>query len=267
MTHETPPNFNRQLNLPTWWITFTLMLVNISLFCWQVLFSGMDISQPSTHHALAWGADFTPLTFSGQAERLFTSMFFHFGLIHLMLNMYALYIFGRVTEPLMGKIYYISLYLLAGLAGSLLSSYLNILHGIEFLQTPHRDLLPRVSAGASGAVMGLGAALTILSLYPPLAKQVYILNKQALLIVMAINLVFGFTVSGINNAAHIGGMIMGAFLASTWYIGKRYQSVKLVWLSLFIAILVISVFFLYCTQLNIALLPLWQEILHVNQLR
>ena len=61
--------------------------------------------------------------------------------------------------------------------------------------------------------MGLGAALTVISLFPPLPQQRFWLDKKSLLMVMAINLVFGFTVAGINNAAHIGGMMMGALLA------------------------------------------------------
>ncbi|OWX78066.1 rhomboid family intramembrane serine protease, partial [Escherichia coli] len=140
------------------------------LFIWQII-SGVDISDPAIKDALHWGADFTPLTFSGQPERLFTSMFFHFGIIHLMLNMWALYIFGNVAEALFGRLYFIGLYLLAGLFGSLLSSYINIQNGHELLQHFDQSLLPHVSAGASGAVMGLGAALTVLSLFPPLPHQ------------------------------------------------------------------------------------------------
>lgn len=53
---------------------------------------GMDVSQPSTRDAILWGADYAPLTYLAEPMRLFSSMFFHFGLIHLMLNMWALYI-------------------------------------------------------------------------------------------------------------------------------------------------------------------------------
>ncbi|MEK5769038.1 rhomboid family intramembrane serine protease, partial [Acinetobacter schindleri] len=71
-------------------------------------------------------------------------------------------------------------------------------------------LLPGVSAGASGAVMGLGASLTVLSLLPMLPRQPFILDKKTLVMIMGLNLAMGFMISGINNAAHIGGMIMGA---------------------------------------------------------
>lgn len=68
-------------------------------FLWQVL-TGVNISSPSLVDAIHWGADYAPLTFLEEPTRLFTSMFFHFGFIHLMLNMWALYIFGSVAEQL-----------------------------------------------------------------------------------------------------------------------------------------------------------------------
>ncbi|CAM0576599.1 hypothetical protein MASRES_GEN12905_01310 [Acinetobacter baumannii] len=103
MTQYQPPHINRKLNVQAWWLTALLISINVGLFIWQII-SGVDISDPAIKDALHWGADFTPLTFSGQPERLFTSMFFHFGIIHLMLNMWALYIFAlyttNFTEPL-----------------------------------------------------------------------------------------------------------------------------------------------------------------------
>lgn len=177
MTQYQPPHINRKLNVQNWWLTALLIAINVGLFVWQII-SGVDISDPAMKDAIHWGADFTPLTFSGQPERLFTSMFFHFGLVHLMLNMWALYIFGNVAESLFGRFYFIGMYLLAGLFGSLLSSYMTIQNGHELLQHFDQSLLPHVSAGASGAVMGLGAALTVLSLFPPLPHQAYILDKK-----------------------------------------------------------------------------------------
>ncbi|KYE79924.1 rhomboid family intramembrane serine protease, partial [Salmonella enterica] len=76
-------------------------------------------------------------------------------------------------------------------------------------------------------VMGLGAALTILALLPALPDQRFILDKKSLVMVMAINLAFGFMETGINNAAHIGGMIMGALLAMTWYISQKIHQANL----------------------------------------
>ena len=116
----------------------------------------MDISNPHSSDAILWGADYAPLTFLVEPFRLFTSMFFHFGLIHLMLNMWALYIFGSIAERIYGRVYFIALYLLAGLFGSLLSGYIAIQNSIEIMNAGIIDpeLLPRVSAGASGCCNG-----------------------------------------------------------------------------------------------------------------
>ena len=270
MTEMTPPQVNQKLQIQTWWFTALLIAINVGLFGWQIL-SGVNITDPSPVDAIAWGADFTPLTFSGQPERLLSSMFFHFGIIHLMLNMWALYIFGSVAEQLFGRIYYIALYFLAGLMGSVLSSYLSIHDGYQLLQ--HFDplaglqpsLIPHISAGASGAVMGLGAALTVISLFPPLPQQRFWLDKKSLLMIMAINLVFGLTVSGINNAAHIGGMIMGALLAGAWYFSQKMAKAGILqMISILLATLLLIGFYFYCTELSIGLKPLWNEILQQN---
>lgn len=266
MTETTPPQINQKTQIQTWWFTAVLIAVNVGLFGWQIL-SGVNITDPSPVDAIAWGADFTPMTFLGQPERLFSSMFFHFGLIHLMLNMWALYIFGSVAEQLFGRVYYISLYFLAGLMGSVLSSYLTIRDGYALLQYFDPKLLPHISAGASGAVMGLGAALTAISLFPRLPQLRFWLDKKSLLMVMSINLIFGFTVSGINNAAHIGGMIMGTLLASTWYLSQKSRSKSLFqMISLILGSVLLGAFYFYCTQLSTGLTPLWSEILRQNQL-
>lgn len=240
-------------------ITLILIIINVGLFALQVL-SGVNITDPTTLDALRWGADYAPLTFLEEPYRLFSSMFFHFGIIHLMMNMWALYIFGNIAEQMFGRVYYLSLYILAGLMGSLLSGYLDIRHSYEFLQSFDQSLLPRISAGASGAVMGLGGALTLLSMFPPTVNQRFILDKKALFITLAINLAFGYFASGINNAAHIGGMIMGALMALAWYMTQRSQAGQKV--NLVIIVLGVAAtyaVYLYCQHLVEPLTPLWQE--------
>ena len=150
--------------------------------------------------------------------------------------------------------------------GSLLSGYLDIRNSYELLQNFDQKLIPHVSAGASGAVMGLGGALTLLSLFPPTPNQRFILDKRSLLTVLAINLAFGFFTSGINNAAHIGGMIMGAVLALLWYLNQRTKANDL----LNVVILIIGtittyVVYLYCQHLVQPITPLWQEA--ISQMR
>ncbi|MEG2270909.1 MAG: rhomboid family intramembrane serine protease, partial [Acinetobacter sp.] len=77
---------------------------------------------------------------------------------------------------------------------------------------------------------------------------------------------FGFTVSGINNAAHIGGMIMGVLLASAWYFSQKRPSKRIIQiLALVIATILLFCFYFYCTKLSAGLNPLWHEILRQNQ--
>ena len=259
----TPPNLaNPQLSLNFWWLTALLMSLNIGLFLWQIS-TGVDASQPSSRDALAWGADFAPLTFLAEPWRLLSSMFFHFGMIHLMLNMWALYIFGSVSEQLMGRYYFIGLYFLAGLSGSLLSAYLDLRHTILLLNGSMLDpnLLPRVSAGASGAVMGLGAALTVIALFPRLPQQRFILAKKSLVLIMLLNLFIGFMTSGINNAAHIGGMIMGGMLALLWYMAQRFHAPWLKLLSLVFAAALCYLIYQALNQWVMQIQPFWQELL------
>ena len=240
-------------------ITLLLIVINVGLFAIQVL-SGVNITDPTTLDALRWGADYAPLTFLEEPYRLFSSMFFHFGILHLMMNMWALYIFGDVAEKTLGKFYFLELYILAGLMGSLLSGYLDIRNSYELLQNFDQKLFPHVSAGASGAVMGLGGALTLLSLFPPTPNQRFILDKRSLLTVLAINLAFGFLASGINNAAHIGGMLMGAIMALAWYATQRAKMGKAA--NIVIVILGIAAtyaVYLYCQHLVGPLSPLWQQ--------
>lgn len=260
------PSFipSQKLNLQRWWITASLMAINILLFLWQIS-TGVDSAQPKMIDALAWGADYAPLTFLHEPWRLFSSMFFHFGMIHLMLNMWALYIFGSVAEQLFGRLYFIGVYVCAGLMGSLLSGFLDIQHSLVLLQHNHiqTDLLPRVSAGASGAVMGLGGALTLLSLLPILKQQRFILDKKTLLMVMGINLIIGILTPGINNAAHIGGMIIGAILALCWYLSSKINASWLKPLSCGMAILACWIFYQYCQSLVVHITPFWQQVLAV----
>ncbi|TCB66766.1 rhomboid family intramembrane serine protease [Acinetobacter sp. ANC 4216] len=261
MAELSPPSIQSKPEVHLWWLTAVFIAINVGLFLWQVL-SGVNITAPSLVDAIHWGADYAPLTFLEEPTRLFTSMFFHFGLIHLMLNMWALYIFGSVAEQLLGRFYYLGLYILAGLMGSLLSGFLDIQNSFELLQSNDPTLLPTVSAGASGAVMGIGSALTVLALLPSLPKQRFILDKKSLLMIMGINLLIGFTIPGINNAAHIGGMLMGAVLTIIWYAGQRIHKPRLAFVAgMTVGIISCYLLYAYCMQQVQILEPVWRQIL------
>ena len=267
MSQHPPIAVRHKPEIHLWWFTALLIAVNVALFAWQV-FNGMNISNPSPQDAIRWGADYAPLTFLAEPIRLFSSMFFHFGLVHLMLNMWALYIFGSVSEQLFGRAYFVVLYLCAGLMGSLLSGYVSIQDSYTLLEqgVANPKLLPSVGAGASGAVMGLGAALTIFALLPKLPRQKFLLDRKTLVIVMALNLGMGFMISGINNAAHIGGMLMGAAMALLWHMGQRtQQNTFFTVFGMLIAFVACAVFYWYCQQLIDPIQPLWQELLSMMQ--
>jgi membrane associated rhomboid family serine protease len=126
---------------------------------------------------------------AGAYYRLLTSMFLHFGVVHIGVNMYALYLLGMPVETALGRLRFITLYLLAGLGGAA-ASYL-------FSPVDIR------SGGASGAIFGLFAA------YFVLARRVGADTRQILLSI-GISLVFSFSLSGIDYRAHLGGLVVGA---------------------------------------------------------
>ena len=128
----------------------------------------------------------------GQYYRLLTSTFLHFGVIHLALNMYGLYLLGPALEQAFGQVRYAATYLLSGLGGAALSYGLGYEH--------------QTAAGASGAVFGLFGAFYVLG-------RKRNLDVSSITTTIALNLVLSFAVPGIDVRGHIGGLIAGAALA------------------------------------------------------
>lgn len=144
------------------------------------------------------GANVPPLVLAGQWWRLFTAMFLHIGVPHLLLNGYALYQLGGLFESWMGSARMGVVYVLSGLAGSVASLFF---------------LREGLSAGASGAIFGLlGALVAVLvrrrERLTAAAKQLLV----QLLMWAGINVVFGLTTPGIDNAGHMGGALAGFLL-------------------------------------------------------
>jgi membrane associated rhomboid family serine protease len=139
----------------------------------------------------------------GEYYRLFTAMFMHYGVLHLLLNMYALWILGRTLEAFLGPIRFLALYLVAGLGGNVAA----------YVFQPNA-----LSAGASTAIFGLFAALFVV-----LRKQG--LSTAAVLPVIIINLVFTLTVPGISIAGHLGGLVVGGLVGAGFaYAPKEHRS-------------------------------------------
>jgi membrane associated rhomboid family serine protease len=127
----------------------------------------------------------------GAVYRLITSMFIHYGVLHLLLNMWALWVLGRVLEAALGPLRFAALYLLAGLGGSVAS----------YVFTPNA-----IAAGASGAIFGLFAALFIV------LKRLR-RDTSSVIPIIVINIVFTFTIPNISIAGHLGGFLVGGVVA------------------------------------------------------
>nr|WP_253288643.1 rhomboid family intramembrane serine protease [Blautia sp. MSJ-19] len=178
-----------------------LLLVNILVFL-AVEFTG---SSQNTMHMLDCGAAYTPMIIqNGEIYRLFTCMFLHFGIEHLANNMLVLFVLGSRLERVIGKIRFLLIYLLGGLLGNVISLYLE-LRTQEFA----------VSAGASGAVFAVMGAM----IYVVIRNRGWLgdLSMKQILIMAAFSLYFGFTSTGVDNVAHVGGMVSGFLLAILLY--------------------------------------------------
>lgn len=196
-----------------YFVTPILLLCTISVFLIMVL-SGVDIFLPSSESLLNWGANYKPMTLEGQWWRIFTAIFVHIGIFHLLMNMYALIYIGLLLEPFLGKTRFIAAYLLTGIASSMASLW-------------YHDIT--ISAGASGAIFGLYGVFLALLTTKLLDKSVKRAFLASILVFVAYNIVNGLKPdSGIDNAAHIGGLLSGfligyAFVPSL----KNFESKKL----------------------------------------
>ena len=171
-------------------VTYIIIGINILLFAAESMKGGAMNQEV----ALKFGAQYTPYIQQGQWYRLFTSMFLHFGFLHLICNMYSLYNLGPSLEYFFGIPIFVVLYLASGLAG-------NILTYVMELRTGRRAL----SLGASGAVFGLLGSYLVFALWPG-----YIgVSLYGILRVLGINAVYAFANRSINAMAHLGGLIGG----------------------------------------------------------
>lgn len=197
-----------------------LLGLNILVFAIAVL-AGVHWLQPQSPDLLAWGGNLASYTLTGESWRLFTSMFLHVGIIHLALNMYMLAGLGPYVEEAFGKLRFLLLYLISGLSGSIASALWHGWHRIDnssvnaagqLLQSSH--LLMPISVGASGALMGISGAFLgrILISGMNLQERHAIGMRGPLVQTIAINLMIGFLIPGIDDAAHIGGLIGGFVL-------------------------------------------------------
>ena len=175
--------------------SYGLTLLNVLIFGIMIL-RGIHASNPDPDDLIRWGANFGPLTIANQWWRLLTCMFLHAGVLHILCNGYALFRLGAVVERMLGRPFFIVIYFVSGIMGSLASVWWNPM---------------AVSVGASGAVFGIfGALLTFVFLYRHFMPReaVAALRKNAI-IVLGLNFFLGFSIEAIDMAAHLGGFLGG----------------------------------------------------------
>ena len=182
-------------------LTLGIIAINVLIFVAMVA-GGVNLFATTGLDLIKWGANFGPLTFSGEWWRLITCIFIHIGIIHIAFNMYALYMIGVYLEPMLGKVKYALAYVCTGIFASIASLWW------------HK--IPVTSAGASGAIFGMyGVFLALLStnLIP---KEIRSGLLKSIGIFVGYNLLYGLK-DNIDNSAHIGGLLSGMGMGYGYY--------------------------------------------------
>jgi membrane associated rhomboid family serine protease len=185
-----------------------LLFANIAVFL-VMAFAGLGVMSFDSDDLLAWGANYRPAIHGLGIFRLIASQFVHGGLIHLMNNLYGLLFTGLFLVPVVTKGRLIACYLFCGLGGSIASV---LVHPAT------------ISIGASGAIFGLfGILLTLVLLRDPRLEQTRKLIFLNTGIFVALNLLIGAATPGIDNAAHLGGLLAGVLLATGIFLSHRLR--------------------------------------------
>ncbi len=176
-------------------LTYTLIILNVALYLLSAFLSG-DITAMDMQVLVDMGALYGPLTvLKGEWWRLFTAMFLHGGMTHLLMNMVSLYLIGRGAELYFSKMAYVSIYLFSGLLGGLASLFM---HPVS------------VGIGASGAIFGLFGALA--GFFLAHREKIGVHTKafmKEFTIIIAINMGIGLAIASVDVSAHIGGLAVG----------------------------------------------------------
>ena len=176
-------------------VTYAIMVVCIFLYLFIAFTGSSNIIDINVNDLVEFGGNVGSLVKSGEYFRLFSSIFLHGSILHLACNMYSMYVIGPQLESFYGKLKYLYIFILSGISGSLLSLAFN----------PGNI----VSVGASGAIFGILGSLCYFGYH----YRVYLGNalKSQILPIIVLNLMLGFMVNGIDNFAHIGGLVGGIF--------------------------------------------------------
>ena len=189
------------------YITMAVIAVNIIVFAVMSIFGNTLDAQYMAEH----GAMYPPyVAENGQYWRLFTSMFMHFGLMHILNNMVMLGAVGRIVEIAMGHVRFLIAYIVAGICGGVLS-YAMMLHNNDYA----------VSAGASGAIFGMvGALVWIVIVNRGFYEGI---SRQQVIFMVILMIYYGVSTSGVDNWDHLGGLAGGFIISIVLYRKKRYN--------------------------------------------
>lgn len=171
-------------------ITYTLIAVNVLVF----------VLQTTSPALLGRMALWPPAVAGGDLYRLATSAFLHYGILHLLFNMWALYVVGPPLEEWLGRLRYVALYAISALGGSVM----------VYLFSP----LNASTVGASGAVFGLFGATFVV------ARRLK-LDVRWVVTLIVINLVLTFSIPGISWQGHLGGLLTGGVIAGAYVYAPR----------------------------------------------
>ena len=176
------------------YVTLGIIVINFFIFLLMYLIGN---GSKDVYTLINFGALYKPHVLSGEYYRLISCAFLHIGVLHLLVNSYSLYVLGSQLESFLGKFKFLFVYLVSALSGSLMSLIFT----------------DGVSAGASGAIFGLLGSI----LYFGYNYRVFLGNvlKSQIIPLIILNLSLGFVLSGIDNAAHIGGLVGGLFATSS----------------------------------------------------
>lgn len=184
------------------YVNGTLIAMNVIYFLYlEIAGSSLD-----NGFMIQSGAMYAPLVIQyNEYYRLLTSVFMHFGINHLLNNMLVLFVLGDNLERALGKVKYLILYLVSGVGANVFSLYFNL----------GEDGYRVVSAGASGAIFGVVGGL----FYAVILNRGRLedIGTAQLAILILLTLYHGFTSTGVDNAAHVGGLLIGILLGFILY--------------------------------------------------
>lgn len=197
-------------------VTMVLVLLNAAVFFVCDLFLYRYLNQTVFYLAMNPAL----ILENKQYWRLFTSMFYHFGIEHLMSNMLMLYYVGAMLERTIGKVRYLILYFISGIVADFASILYNSVIVKENAETVF-------AAGASGAISGLFGALVVLTLC--CYKRVTLLRKKDVPVFLFFTLFVGFFEKGVDHAAHLGGFAAGCVLGALFSVYLKRKNPQNVW--------------------------------------